>query len=345
MDERKKICFVVRGLVACGGRFLLLRRSDQSRPGLGLWELPGGRVQFGEAPEAALVRLVRELTGLEARPVAPLAVWHEMKDARTQFIGFTSLCVTTSDKVRLTLEHERHAWAGREQLGTYQLHGARAMGWDAWDWRELEDKARRAERQIEREAEAHQRAWASAQAEAQAAAQQAKAAASTAKAHQGNQADARQFPVGQWVKVDGMAGAGRIVEVDERRRQARVLVGDKEWVLAFKKLTPTAPPAKEKEPEPPPTAMAYLVGGGSAVVHEIDLHGLRVEEAMELVERTLDQAVVNHLPQVKFIHGHGTGALRNAVRQRLAHHPLVTRYRFGGPAEGGLACTVAEIRL
>ena len=128
------------------------------------------------------------------------------------------------------------------------------------------------------------------------------------------------------------------MEVDARRRRARVMVNNQEWVLALKKLTPAQPP------ELPESINLVRVHGARAVAHEIDLHGMRVEDALAVVDRTLDQAAVNRLLQIKIIHGHGTGAVRKAVRAMLAHHPHVAHFRFGGPAEGGLACTIAEIR-
>ena len=58
----------------------------------------------------------------------------------------------------------------------------------------------------------------------------------------------------------------------------------------------------------------------------------------------MDQAVVHHLDRLKIIHGHGTGALRKAIHEFLARHPHVAAYRRGEPHEGGLACTIAELR-
>lgn len=146
------------------------------------------------------------------------------------------------------------------------------------------------------------------------------------------------FRPGDWVEIEGMGGIGKIVDVDERRRRARVMVHDQEWVLPLKRLRPTQPPKLL-----PPINLVRVMSS-KAVVHEIDLHGMRVEDAIEAVDQALDQAVVNQLTQLKIIHGHGTGAVRSAVRELLAHHHHVSRYRFGGPAEGGLACTIAEIR-
>src|SRR3954470_12515537 len=58
---------VVRGVA---GRLLMIRRGRE--PSRGLWSLPGGRVEAGETAEEAVVREVREETGLEVRPVQPV---------------------------------------------------------------------------------------------------------------------------------------------------------------------------------------------------------------------------------------------------------------------------------
>jgi 8-oxo-dGTP diphosphatase len=52
------------------GRLLMIRRGRE--PSRGLWSLPGGRVEAGETAEEAVVREVREETGLEVRPVQPV---------------------------------------------------------------------------------------------------------------------------------------------------------------------------------------------------------------------------------------------------------------------------------
>lgn len=145
---------------------------------------------------------------------------------------------------------------------------------------------------------------------------------------------------GDSVTVEGLSGFGRVIEVLARRKRVRVMLNDREWVLDIKKVTPVEVPEALQA-----KGSVRLVGGGSPIRYEVDLHGMRVEEALELADRALDQAVVNHLTQFKFIHGHGTGALREAVREMLDRHPHVLRYRFGSPMEGGVACTVATMRL
>ena len=60
---------------------------------------------------------------------------------------------------------------------------------------------------------------------------------------------------------------------------------------------------------------------------ELDLRGERVEEGLERLERYLNDAYLARLPWVRIIHGHGTGAMRVAVRDVLASgHPLVGQH-------------------
>jgi DNA mismatch repair protein MutS2 len=75
----------------------------------------------------------------------------------------------------------------------------------------------------------------------------------------------------------------------------------------------------------------------------LHLRGLRAEEAIIELDKYLDQAFLARLPQVRIVHGKGTGALRQIVREQLHRHPLVSSYRPGLPEEGGEGVTVAEL--
>ena len=61
------------------------------------------------------------------------------------------------------------------------------------------------------------------------------------------------------------------------------------------------------------------------------------------MRQRIDSASVAGLPQVRVIHGHGTGALRAAVRDELARHPLVERATPAPPDEGGDGATIAYL--
>jgi DNA mismatch repair protein MutS2 len=76
---------------------------------------------------------------------------------------------------------------------------------------------------------------------------------------------------------------------------------------------------------------------------EVDLRGRRGEESRSQVERYLNEAYLARLPWVRIIHGKGTGALRDAIREDLKHNDLVTEARAGGPGEGGDGVTVVKL--
>ena len=80
-----------------------------------------------------------------------------------------------------------------------------------------------------------------------------------------------------------------------------------------------------------------------SVASSLDLRGARVEEALEALDRYLDDAALAGLSQVLVIHGLGTGALRDAVRARAASHPLVSSTRPGERGEGGDGATIIKL--
>jgi DNA mismatch repair protein MutS2 len=75
----------------------------------------------------------------------------------------------------------------------------------------------------------------------------------------------------------------------------------------------------------------------------LDLRGYRVEEALDEVENYLDKASLANLTPVCIIHGHGTGALKEAVRDFLKTSPYVAKFRTGEDAEGGDGVSIVDI--
>jgi DNA mismatch repair protein MutS2 len=79
------------------------------------------------------------------------------------------------------------------------------------------------------------------------------------------------------------------------------------------------------------------------VASSLDLRGARVEDALELLARYLDDASLAGLDQVTVVHGLGTGALRDAVRSSAAANPLVRDLRPGERGEGGDGATIVRL--
>ncbi|MCS6907407.1 MAG: endonuclease MutS2 [Anaerolineales bacterium] len=76
---------------------------------------------------------------------------------------------------------------------------------------------------------------------------------------------------------------------------------------------------------------------------ELDLRGLRVEEALETIDRYLDSALFAGLPFVRLIHGKGSGRLRQAIRAHLRNHPHILSFEAGEEQEGGEGVTIVKL--
>jgi DNA mismatch repair protein MutS2 len=73
----------------------------------------------------------------------------------------------------------------------------------------------------------------------------------------------------------------------------------------------------------------------------IDLRGKRVDEALIFMENELDRMVRNSVFSAVIIHGHGTGAVKEAVRKCLKGSPYVVKFRAGEQSEGGDGVSIA----
>ncbi|MCY3603205.1 MAG: endonuclease MutS2 [Chloroflexi bacterium] len=217
-----------------------------------------------------------------------------------------------------TIETEREAILGRARREGEALV-ARAQ-------RELERLARRErERTVDREAAERLQAL---DAEIEAAGKQAteRATAWLEPVSPGDVVRVRDIPQ-QGEAVTGVGADGR---VEVRFGSMRMKVSVDRIERTEPKLTP---PARTTVDLPP----------ASAVAAELDLRGQRAEEAVLNFEGHLDDAFRAGLPSIRIIHGKGTGALRAAIREALARHPLVRRYETAPPQEGGDGVTIAVL--
>ena len=82
----------------------------------------------------------------------------------------------------------------------------------------------------------------------------------------------------------------------------------------------------------------------SYVSPEINLIGKTVDEALPELDKYLDDAYLAHLPQVRVVHGRGTGALRKGVHQHLRRLDYVKSFRLGEFGEGDTGVTLVEFK-
>jgi DNA mismatch repair protein MutS2 len=141
---------------------------------------------------------------------------------------------------------------------------------------------------------------------------------------------------GARVAVGTLGGkAGRIVDV--RGADAVVAVGSLKLTVPLDSLSATEGGSEE-------TAVAW--SGDLPEPHvpsEIDLRGMRADEAESVVMQAIDAAVRADLRMLRIIHGKGTGALRERVSEMLKKDSRVKQFRLGAWNEGGAGVTVADL--
>ena len=76
---------------------------------------------------------------------------------------------------------------------------------------------------------------------------------------------------------------------------------------------------------------------------EVNVIGLRVDEAVPIVEKALDEAILGGLKSLSIVHGKGTGRLKQGIREFLSGHPLVLGFRGGDMRQGGEGVTLVDI--
>jgi len=147
---------------------------------------------------------------------------------------------------------------------------------------------------------------------------------------------------GDAVQVIG-AGAATLDALPDRRGRAVVRVGSVRMVVPADRIraseAATAVPERRR-PAALPAPEAATSGGTS----HCDLRGMRVEEALERVIVTLDRAASDGRHRVSIVHGLGTGALRDAVREYLRGSPYAVRFAPASPEEGGDGVTLVDLR-
>jgi DNA mismatch repair protein MutS2 len=146
--------------------------------------------------------------------------------------------------------------------------------------------------------------------------------------------------IGDRVSVMGSGAKGDVVEM--REGKATVAAGPLRIQVPLAELTLVARgPEPKREPGSPGAVWA---GNEPTAASEVDLRGMRADEAQLAVARALDAAIFGGLHELRVIHGKGTGALRVVVDEIMKTDSRVRSHRLGGVGEGGAGVTVATFR-
>jgi DNA mismatch repair protein MutS2 len=148
--------------------------------------------------------------------------------------------------------------------------------------------------------------------------------------------------VGQKVWVAVLNDHAIIVALSDDKQRATIDCAGKRFELRSNQLSARRPDAEE--PAPARTTV-HKPSPSRAVRLELNVIGLRVDEAIPQVERFLDEAMLAGLDQVRIIHGFGTGQLRKGLHEYLEGSPAVDSFRLGLPDKdpGGAGATYVQL--
>lgn len=294
--------------------------------------LPGASNAFAIA---ARLGLEREVLGRAERHLSELhrSLERTLREAERQRTELGSAMeearIAQADATRALEEARREAARIRREADE-EARRARREGED------LVLQARRALRQAE---SAHERsARRDLLAEARAALGEAEAAGRAIPARPAaDPPSAAAITVGDRVLVEGTTEPATVLRIDERGI-AEVAAGAMRLRVARERLQPAGDRAGGVESTRP-----VVRGGVGSPPLQLDLRGARAEEALAELDRYLNDAALAGYDRVRVVHGKGTGALRAAVAQALARHPLVRGHEIAGRTEGGEGATIVTL--
>lgn len=151
-------------------------------------------------------------------------------------------------------------------------------------------------------------------------------------------AEKETFKVGDEVKVTSLGQKGEIIG-ELGNKEYQIQLGILKMNIKADDLT-LVKSGKKKEIVP----FTRVKISRETIRTELDLRGYTIDDAILVIDKYLDDAVMSNLHQVSLIHGKGTGALRVGVHNFLKKHRSVKSFRFGGQGEGGLGATIVELK-
>ncbi len=135
-----------------------------------------------------------------------------------------------------------------------------------------------------------------------------------------------------------------LLSLPDKNENVLVQMGNFKTKIKKEKLAPYDASYERKENVYRPSSLNKFELRKASVSSTLDLRGYKVEDALDSLEFYLDKASLANLACVTVIHGHGTGALKSAVRDFLSTSPYVAKYRPGEDSEGGDGVSVVDIK-
>lgn len=145
--------------------------------------------------------------------------------------------------------------------------------------------------------------------------------------------------VGDWVRIDDSGSEGEILEIT-KNNSLIIALGELRTVVKNNRVSKL----KSKEKSKAIKRQSGISSESIADFHpEVDVRGMRTEDALQKIELVLDRAVMIGYPSLKIIHGKGDGILRKFIRDYLRKYNHVSRFEDEHADRGGDGITYAYI--
>jgi len=149
---------------------------------------------------------------------------------------------------------------------------------------------------------------------------------------------------GQLVRLRGLGSSGTLVRIKDGGRRAEVQMGPKKVEVDMEALELMTTEEVEDSRTTKIDGIRIFREIPETCQQRLHLVGLRIEEALPLLDKAIDRAIIDGCSQIHVVHGHGTGRLRKAVQDFLSEHSVVKGFRPEDLNAGGTGVTVVELK-
>jgi DNA mismatch repair protein MutS2 len=153
-----------------------------------------------------------------------------------------------------------------------------------------------------------------------------------------------ELAAGQAVLVKHLGKQGIVLSADNGTKKAEVEVGSLRVKTTYGELALAPAGMPPKQAAPKKAARQAAPSAGPAIARKVNVIGMRVEEALPVVDKAIDTALLENADTIEVIHGRGTGRLMTAIHEHLKESPYVEGFHQGGAEEGGSGLTVVTIK-
>jgi 8-oxo-dGTP diphosphatase len=132
----KKMFFSIKALIIKDNQFLAVYNFENGQK---LWDLPGGKMEFGETAEETLKREIYEELGIEIKPIKVIDTWNYMHNDNCQITGIIYFSEMETDKIRISEEHHGFDWIDFEEINKIFSKDFLLEKMQLWNWDSIID--------------------------------------------------------------------------------------------------------------------------------------------------------------------------------------------------------------